>query len=160
MIAADGSVAADTGAVAASLDNHLDREEVEAALKGGSGYAIRHSATLGRTMLYVAMRSAHSDNVLRLAVPYSGMREYLPLLFPAAMGSFMLALACSIAATERFVSSVTRPLRVISREMLKVRGFGLRLDRFNHFGNSFIDTTFQIHRICSGSNILQTYPYD
>ena len=38
--------------------------------------------------------------------------------------------------------------------------FGLRLDRFNHFGNSFIDTTFQIHRICSGSNILQTYPYD
>lgn len=122
VIAADGSVAADTGAVAASLDNHLDREEVEAALKGGSGYAIRRSATLGRTMLYVAMRSAHSDNVLRLAVPYSGMREYLPLLFPAAMGSFMLALACSIAATERFVSSVTRPLRVISREMLKVRG--------------------------------------
>ena len=122
VIAADGSVAVDTGADAASLDNHLDREEVEAALKGGSGYAIRRSATLGRTMLYVAMRSAHSDNVLRLAVPYSGMREYLPLLFPAAMGSFMLALACSIAATERFVSSVTRPLRVISREMLKVRG--------------------------------------
>lgn len=86
VIAADGSVAADTGADAASLDNHLGREEVEAALAEGSGYAIRRSATLGRDHALRGQRSAHSDNVLRLAVPYSGMREYLPLLFPGGYG--------------------------------------------------------------------------
>ncbi len=149
VIRSDGTVAADTKADAAALDNHLGREEVETALKEGSGYAIRRSATLGRTMLYVAMRSAHSDNVLRMAVPYSGMREYLPLLFPAAMGSFMLALAFSFAATERFVSSVTRPLRVISREMSKVRGDyrSLQFERCPYPEiNVIADTTMEMSR--------------
>ena len=47
----------------------------------GRGMARRYSKTLGKTMLYVACRSDYSDMVLRLAVPYSGIQEYLPMLF-------------------------------------------------------------------------------
>ncbi len=95
LIDGDGRVVMDSDADASELDNHGDRKEVSQALLTGQGYAKRHSETLGRTMLYVACRSAHSDMVIRMAVPYYGMREYLPMLFPAAFLSFLIALGCS-----------------------------------------------------------------
>lgn len=122
VIRGDGTVAADTEADAAGLDNHLGREEVARAVEEGRGYARRYSDTLKQTMLYAAVKSSRSDMVLRMSVPYSGVREYLPVLLPAAIISFLAALVCSFVATKRFVSSVTKPLRDISREMLKVNG--------------------------------------
>lgn len=122
LIRMDGSVAADTGASLRKLDNHLGREEVEQAIQTGSGSARRHSDTLDEGMLYVARRSSHSDMILRLSVPYSGLQEYLPMLFPAIFLSLLAAVLCSYAVTRRLVSSITRPLHDISREMLKVKG--------------------------------------
>ena len=122
LIRTDGTVVTDSDADAEYLDNHLGREEVRAAVEHGEGYARRYSTTLRKTMLYVACRSDYSDMVLRLAVPYSGMQEYLPMLFPAAILSFLMAMACSVVTTRRFVSSVTRPLRNISKAVMKVKG--------------------------------------
>lgn len=122
LIRMDGTVAADTGASLESLDNHLGREEVAQAVETGSGSARRHSDTLDRGMLYVALRSGHSDMILRLSVPYSGLQEYLPLLFPAMFLSLVAAVLCSYGVTRRLVSSITRPLQDISKEMLKVKG--------------------------------------
>ena len=73
-------------------------------------------------MLYVACRSEYSDMVLPLAVPYSGIQEYLPMLFPAAILSFLMAMVCSVVTTRRFVSSVTRPLRDISESRDEGKG--------------------------------------
>ncbi len=122
LINSDGTVVTDSDADAEYLDNHLGREEVRAAVEHGEGYARRYSKTLGKTMLYVACRSEYSDMVLRLAVPYSGIQEYLPMLFPAAILSFLMAMVCSVVTTRRFVSSVTRPLRDISKAVMKVKG--------------------------------------
>lgn len=117
----DGSVIADTEvADAMTLENHLAREEIAEALISGSGHAIRQSDTLDREMLYVAMLSANGDYVLRLAIPYSGMRAYLPMLFPAVLLSFAIAFIGSSMEAERFSQSITRPLHEISQEMLKV----------------------------------------
>ena len=33
-------------------------------------------------------------------------------------------------------------------------------DRINHFGNSLVDTAFDIHRASTGSHVLQTFGYD
>ena len=117
----DGTVIADSDAPVEKLDNHLDREEMRTALERGEGYARRYSKTLRKTMLYVACRSEKADMVLRLAVPYSGISQYLPMLLPSALISFLVAMACSIVASRRFVSSVTRPLRHISRQMLAAK---------------------------------------
>ena len=37
---------------------------------------------------------------------------------------------------------------------------GLGFDTLNHFGNSFVDTAFQVHGIGTGRNVLQTYVDD
>lgn len=123
IIRMDGSIAADTGNVpAASLDNHLDREEVKEALAEGSGTARRYSDTLKENMLYVAIRSSRADYILRMAIPYSGMKEYLMLLLPAIWLSFLMAIMYSAFSADSFSKSITKPLKEISQEMLKVNG--------------------------------------
>ena len=57
--------------------NHLEREEIAAALEHGSGYTIRrHSASTGRTYFYSARRG--KTRIVRTALPYSvPLRELL-----------------------------------------------------------------------------------
>jgi len=55
VIAADGTVLADSRAVADSMENHGGRAEVRAALAGGVGVATRRSSTVGVEFLYVAV---------------------------------------------------------------------------------------------------------
>lgn len=149
LIRGDGTVAADSDAEAGGMDNHLEREEVSRALESGEGYATRWSETLGQEMLYAACRSQHSDMVLRLAVPYYGMSEFLPMLFPAVIISFLIALGISFIFSQRFASSITRPLQEISREMLKVRGdYGdLHFQKYKYSEiNVIADTTMKMSR--------------
>lgn len=123
IIRMDGSVAADSGDVsAASLDNHLDREEVISALAEGVGTSRRYSETLKENMLYVAVRSEQADYILRMAIPYTGMKEYLMLLLPAVWLSFLVAIMYSAFSADSFAESITKPLKEISQEMLKVNG--------------------------------------
>ena len=149
LIRGDGTVAADSDAEAGEMDNHLEREEVSRALESGEGYATRWSETVGQEMLYAACRSQHSDMVLRLAVPYYGMSEFLPMLFPAVIISFLIALGISFIFSQRFASSITRPLQEISREMLKVRGdYGdLHFQKYKYSEiNVIADTTMKMSR--------------
>lgn len=118
-----GKVLADTGIEDTSvLDNHMEREEVADAMKFGMGYSRRYSDTLKETLLYVAIDSANSDYILRLATPFSGVKEYLVMLLPAVWLSLLIALAVSAGVADHFAQSITKPLLEISREMLKVNG--------------------------------------
>ena len=145
----DGTVVADTQAQMDEMDNHLDREEIQDALEKGSGYARRRSDTLDEGMLYVAYRSRNADVILRAAVPYSGFQQYLPLFFPASALSLLVAVVGSFIVTTRLVSSITKPLQDISKEMLKVKGDYTELN-FEHCQypeiNVIADTTMKMSK--------------
>ena len=145
----DGTVVADTQAQMDEMDNHLDREEIQDALEKGSGYARRRSDTLDEGMLYVAYRSKNADVILRAAVPYSGFQQYLPLFFPASALSLLVAVVGSFIVTTRLVSSITKPLQDISKEMLKVKGDYTELN-FEHCQypeiNVIADTTMKMSK--------------
>lgn len=65
-VAPDGSVLYDSLADAALLENHADREEIQAAVKNGFGESVRDSATLTERTFYYAMR-LNDGSVLRTA---------------------------------------------------------------------------------------------
>jgi two-component system phosphate regulon sensor histidine kinase PhoR len=100
------------------LDNHLQRPEVQAALKNGEGSAIRHSATLRTPMLYVALpfRSAAGEGgVLRLALPLSALQKTRTSLNAILSISLALALFLSLLLSY-FLSNVTsRSLRTMAK---------------------------------------------
>ena len=55
-VAADGSVLYDSDADAASMENHLAREEIAEALQNGYGDSTRNSATISKKTIYYACR--------------------------------------------------------------------------------------------------------
>jgi len=63
------------------LDNHLHRPEVQEALTHGDGESVRFSKTMSKDMLYMAKTLQDNQKqilgVLRTAIPYAPLREYL-----------------------------------------------------------------------------------
>ena len=122
IIGEDGTVVADNEIEQVdSLENHLEREEVKEALRSGSGFATRNSESLGENMLYVAVHSKKGPYVVRMAVPYTNMLDYMILIFPVLLLGTGIAFAMSVVIAVRFTNTITTPLNEISREMEKVR---------------------------------------
>ena len=73
-----GKVLADSERDASTMENHAGRPEIQAALKGGEGSALRRSATLDHDLLYLAQPAVFEGRagyVLRLAVPLEQVGE-------------------------------------------------------------------------------------
>ncbi len=67
VVAPDGRVLADSEADPLRMENHRLRPELVQAWSGATGSSVRHSATLNRDLLYVAV--AANGNAIRLARP-------------------------------------------------------------------------------------------
>jgi two-component system, OmpR family, phosphate regulon sensor histidine kinase PhoR len=114
VIAIDGTVLGDSGHEPESMENHLARPEVQAALTGATGTAVRRSRTLGVDFLYVAIPlegSSRPRGVVRLAVPIAELaREAAAVRRTIAAGA-VLAIAVAVSVGFFVSRRVTRPVR-------------------------------------------------
>lgn len=114
------------------LENHLNRPEVQQALKSGQGSSIRYSATLRTDMLYVAFpfRSAAGEGgVLRLALPLSTLQKSRAS-FHAVLGiSLAAALFISLILSYILSNFTSKSLRTMAKIATQIgRGeFGRRV---------------------------------
>lgn len=155
IVDSDGSVISDSDVQDSSvMQNHKDRKEIKEALQNGVGFATRKSDTLNLPMLYVAYKSDKEDIILRMAVPFSGMYQYIGLLIPAIVISIGITLAISILLANRFARSVTKPLNEIAGEMLKLKEEN-PIFQFNRYEyeemNVIADTTMQMSKAVNES---------
>jgi len=104
-----------------SMENHMDREEIQKALEDGFGFAKRKSRSLNISMLYVACLSEEGNSILRLSKPFSGFLSYMSILVPGIILSLGITLAISMILANSLASSITKPLYEISEEMLKLK---------------------------------------
>lgn len=125
LVAPDGTVTGDSDVGKArlgQLENHLQRPEIQDALKNGSGSALRYSETLRTSMLYSAMSygSGTPEGVIRLAMPLeylSSTRSKLHgLMGGAALATVLIALLFS-----GLLSNLTaRPLRDMAEAAARI----------------------------------------
>ena len=108
-----GTVIADSEHDAASMENHLDRPEVAAALQGGVGESLRLSDTQSAFMMYAAKRIAPGV-ILRLGYPVEIISH--TLLF-YSIGVVALAIILYILQRRR----LTRFAVAMVRQMDDVR---------------------------------------
>lgn len=104
-----------------NMENHIDREEIQQALREGNGYVRRKSDTLNISMLYVSYISRHGGYLLRISMPFSGILDYLPILFPAILLSLGVSIIISLILAKKFSGTITKPLYEISEELLKLQ---------------------------------------
>lgn len=114
-IKADGTVIFDTHAESAQMENHLQREEIQQALRYGIGSAVRRSDTLLEKRLYEAKRLS-DGSVLRISasrktqwVLLAGMVQ--PVCIVAA-----LAIALSAFLANRVSRKIVEPLNRLDLE--------------------------------------------
>lgn len=112
---ASGDVLYDNAADAASMENHGDREEVQAAFRSGYGESSRYSATLSQKTFYSA-RLLSDGTVVRVSVAHDA--PWLLLLNMSHLLLLVLAVAVFLSAwlSARLAKRIVEPLNNVDVE--------------------------------------------
>jgi len=112
-IAADGTVLNDTQADPAAMENHLDRVEVQQALKSGFGESSHFSKTLLVKMLYAARRLP-DGTIVRVSTSQYAPLSFLVLMLQPIAAMLILALVLSGLLASRVSKQIVRPLNALN----------------------------------------------
>jgi two-component system phosphate regulon sensor histidine kinase PhoR len=122
VVTAEGLVLADSQSDPQTMENHAARPEIVQAFAEGSGRSIRHSATLHRDLVYLAVRQgpAGKKYVLRFALPVEKVGQ---LLWPfrkslwLASGLILLLAGLVVVAVSRKFSDRIERLTAFSQRV-------------------------------------------
>lgn len=128
VIDVEGVVLADSNEEPESMDNHKSRPEIVAAFTGEVGSAIRHSATLGESMLYVAIPVFQNGQfienlsgellgktVLRVSIPLNAIDKTLAVIrWKIVVGSLVIVIFAGLI-TLLVSRNVSKPLEEMTR---------------------------------------------
>ncbi|MBQ8835211.1 MAG: PAS domain-containing protein [Oscillospiraceae bacterium] len=114
-VASDGTVLYDTHADAEQMDNHLEREEIQEALRVGTGSASRRSDTLLERTVYEAKRLS-DGSVLRISVSQKTMMILvIGMLQPVCLVA-LIAILLSAVLAHKVSQKVMEPLNGLDLE--------------------------------------------
>lgn len=115
LITPDGHALYDNYADAKSMENHLQREEVQEALKGGEGRSRRASETLGKNILYYAVR-LQDGNVLRLSRTNDAVFQQYKIILGYFVLLALVVLCGAFWAAKTITARILRPLENLNLE--------------------------------------------
>jgi len=112
-----GNVVGESDENMAEMDNHLNRPEIQRALANGQGSSIRHSATLGDELMYVAVRIDYEGNPVgfsRISLTVEDVNSsirtlLLQVLFTTLIGTGLIAILSFFIARR-----VARPIEALT----------------------------------------------
>jgi two-component system phosphate regulon sensor histidine kinase PhoR len=116
IISNDGTVLGDSDKPSASMDNHLQRPEIQQAMLRESGTSIRFSNTIKKDMLYLAIpvwQDKEIKGFLRLAHPMTDIENTLYEIREKIILASFLALTISVIIGLYLSGSITRRIKKI-----------------------------------------------
>ena len=108
----DGSVLYDSDADNDTMENHLERAEVQQALSSGFGESQRYSSTLMERFLYAAQR-LEDGTVLRLAIAQNTVLTMLLGVGQGFAAVIVIALIASVLLARRLSRRIVQPLNAV-----------------------------------------------
>jgi len=110
-----GDVLFDTDTTAVSMQNHRTRPEFISAMETGEGQATRFSATVSKTMLYLARRVDITPHVyvLRMATPMRGIDSELQKVYSNWFQAVALAILFGAILAWIVSSRIVAPIRAL-----------------------------------------------
>lgn len=92
------------------MENHLERKEIQEAIKGGIGEDVRTSKTLKTDFLYIALPIPQSKIVARVSVPLVQVRNIDKIIWFYAIIGILAGLVLTLILAIRFSSSIIGPI--------------------------------------------------
>ena len=120
IIAPDGTVLADSRPLdMSSLENHLDRPEVQAAANGSPVAFIRHSDSLDVNMIYYAVQVSDSDSFvfLRTAIPVAKIDAYLRQSIPLLIIVLLVISVLCFVFSRGMIKRITKPFESVEKKL-------------------------------------------
>jgi len=116
LIAPNGTVVGDSEVgqtQLAQMENHLQRPEVQEALKNGHGTSLRYSETIRISMLYSAMTygSGSTGGIIRLALPLEYLTSARDALHGVVGGATVVTILVALLFSYLFSNLTSKPLR-------------------------------------------------
>lgn len=127
-----GRVLFDSVADLATLDNHLNRPEVAAALsEAGVGTSIRTSDTTETETLYLARYSPDLELVVRTAMPVMTYRAGLRRIATTIMAVFIIVVLILMLLGFSLLRTIIRPLRELEEATTRMQAgdYGVRVPK-------------------------------
>lgn len=116
LITEDGTVLFDSNASVAQMENHLDRPEIQDALRTGKGEDARRSSTTQIQTYYYAVRL--SDNcILRLARQYSSLHSMMRSSIPGITVVMVVLFGLALLLSKRLTMWMMRPVEQAVRAL-------------------------------------------
>ena len=138
-----GNVLADSEADPETMENHAQRPEFVAALKGSEGEASRTSKTLGIDFLYTA--APIKNGAVRLAYPLAAIKESSAGIQKSLIRGSLLALLIAV-----IVAAAAAVL--IARRLQRILNFAERIAAGNLSARIEVDSADEIARVAMALN--------
>jgi two-component system phosphate regulon sensor histidine kinase PhoR len=156
VVALDGKVLADSEADPRNMENHATRAEIREAREFGRGEAIRHSDTIGKDLVYLAIR--HQDPVdasviVRFALPLhrldAAVAAFRWRLWTASAIILVVAGGLSLYFFRALTERINR-LKLFSRRVaggdFRPLPTDLKLDELTDLGSTLNETAAHLDR--------------
>lgn len=114
-IAGNGDILYDTDVDSGSMENHTDREEVQEAVKTGSGSSYRYSSTLTEKTLYETVKLS-DGSVLRISVSHATTLLLVAGMLQPIIIIFVLAVVLSMILAIRMAKNIVKPFNHLDLE--------------------------------------------
>lgn len=102
---------------------HTNRGELESALNGTPETVVRYSSTLGKDMVYYALKTNTADSYVfvRTAIPVESVNGYVKNSIPSMICVFAIALFISYIASIIATNGLIRPIKDVKSTLEAVR---------------------------------------
>jgi two-component system phosphate regulon sensor histidine kinase PhoR len=118
VIAPSGEVIADSFARTATMENHRNRPEIQTALNGQKGVAIRHSSTLDQNMMYIALPVQGDTGitaVIRTALPLTAIEKNIRSTRNKVFGFLIFTVIAAAGVSWYVTRKIIHPLEEIKK---------------------------------------------
>lgn len=116
VIGSDGSVLYESDADVTAMDNHLERPEVQEAVKCGEGQIVRQSSTMGKNTFYYTVL-LEDGSILRVARESHSIWSILYRSLPVFLMTLIVLLIVCLVLSRYLTKSLVSPIERMAANM-------------------------------------------
>lgn len=122
LVAKDGTVIADSQESANKLENHLNRQEIQQAIKNGEATVTRHSDTQEKKVYYFA-KQLDNGNVLRVSAEAKSIGKFFSDYIIYILLCIIVVIVTAVFVSMGITKSIVKPITQLGQSLDNIDKF-------------------------------------
>lgn len=122
LVTKDGTVIADSQESANKLGNHLNRQEIQQAIKNGEATVTRHSDTQGKKIYYFA-KQLDNGNVLRVSAEAKSIGKFFSDYIIYILLCIIVVIVTAVFVSMGITKSIVKPITQLGQSLDNIDKF-------------------------------------